>query len=56
MTRRRDIEASGVAVTYCVFGLLRRALSFRAPLRLTPHRNAGGAELLDRACARGWRG
>ncbi|AKJ15148.1 ATP-dependent DNA ligase [Streptomyces incarnatus] len=75
LTRRRDIEASGVAVTYYLFdllrlagadtrqlplrvrkSLLRRALSFRAPLRLTPHRNAGGAELLAEACGRGWEG
>ncbi|AOR36357.1 ATP-dependent DNA ligase [Streptomyces fodineus] len=75
LTRRRDIEASGVAVTYYLFdllrlegadtrrlplrvrkSLLRRALTFRAPLRLTPHRNAGGAELLAEACARGWEG
>jgi bifunctional non-homologous end joining protein LigD len=75
LTRRRDIEASGVAVTYYLFdllrlegadtrqlplrvrkSLLRRALSFRAPLRLTPHRNAGGAELLADACGRGWEG
>jgi DNA ligase D-like protein (predicted ligase) len=75
LTRVRDIEASGVAVTYYVFdllrlegadtrqlplrvrkSLLRRALSFRVPLRLTPHRNAGGAELLEQACGRGWEG
>ncbi|MEU9475813.1 non-homologous end-joining DNA ligase [Streptomyces sp. NPDC048191] len=75
LTRRRDIEASGVAVTYYLFdllrlegcdtrrlplrirkSLLRRALTFRAPLRLTPHRNAGGAELLAEACGRGWEG
>ncbi|MCF6525755.1 non-homologous end-joining DNA ligase [Streptomyces sp. JJ36] len=36
--------------------LLRRALRFEAPLRLTPHRNEGGQELLDRACAQGWEG
>ncbi|MFB8351179.1 non-homologous end-joining DNA ligase [Streptomyces niveus] len=36
--------------------LLRRALTYRAPLRFTPHRNAGGQELLDRACADGWEG
>ncbi|MCI3221130.1 non-homologous end-joining DNA ligase [Streptomyces sp. NP-1717] len=36
--------------------LLRRALTYRAPLRFTPHRNAGGRELLDRACANGWEG
>ncbi|MFI9808792.1 non-homologous end-joining DNA ligase [Streptomyces sp. NPDC052301] len=75
LTRRRDIEASGVAVTYYVFdllrlegtdtralplrvrkSLLRRALASGAPLRLTPHRNAGGAELLADACGRGWEG
>lgn len=75
LTRRRDIEATGVAVTYYVFdllrldgkdttrlplrtrkSLLRRALVHRAPLRLTPHRNAGGAELLAASCARGWEG
>ncbi|WP_128375699.1 non-homologous end-joining DNA ligase [Streptomyces cavernae] len=36
--------------------LLRRALTFRAPLRLTTHRNGGGAELLAEACAHGWEG
>ncbi|MFC9608917.1 non-homologous end-joining DNA ligase [Streptomyces niveus] len=36
--------------------LLRRVLTYRAPLRFTPHRNAGGQELLDRACANGWEG
>jgi DNA ligase D-like protein (predicted ligase) len=75
LTRRREIEASGVAVTYYVFDLLRlegedttglplrvrkslvrRALRYRAPLRMTPHRNAGGAELLAASCARGWEG
>ncbi|MET8247594.1 non-homologous end-joining DNA ligase [Streptomyces sp. NPDC005202] len=75
LTRRRDIEASGVAVTYYVFdllrlegtdttrlplrtrkSLLRRALTYRSPLRLTPHRNEGGAELLAAFCARGWEG
>ncbi|MFD7712636.1 non-homologous end-joining DNA ligase [Streptomyces sp. NPDC059785] len=75
LTRRRDIEASGVAVTYYVFdllrldgadttrlplrtrkSLLRRALAYRSPLRLTTHRNAGGAELLAEACAHGWEG
>ncbi|MEU9157603.1 non-homologous end-joining DNA ligase [Streptomyces sp. NPDC048417] len=75
LTRRRDIEASGVAVTYYVFdllrlegadtrslplrtrkSLLRRALTYRAPLRMTTHRNQGGAELLADACARGWEG
>jgi bifunctional non-homologous end joining protein LigD len=75
LTKRRDIEASGVAVTYYVFdllrlegadtrslplrtrkSLLRRALTYRAPLRMTTHRNQGGAELLADACARGWEG
>ncbi|NGO74673.1 ATP-dependent DNA ligase [Streptomyces sp. YC504] len=36
--------------------LLRNALTFRAPLRLTTHRNAGGPELLADACKRGWEG
>ncbi|WP_030898370.1 non-homologous end-joining DNA ligase [Streptomyces sp. NRRL F-5126] len=36
--------------------LLRRALSYRPPVRFTPHRNDGGQELLDQACARGWEG
>ncbi|MGC9544322.1 non-homologous end-joining DNA ligase [Streptomyces sp. UG1] len=75
LTRRQDVEASGVAVTYYVFdllrldgqdttrlplrarkSLLRRALTYRAPLRLTPHRNEGGAKLLADSCARGWEG
>ncbi|MFI8234701.1 non-homologous end-joining DNA ligase [Streptomyces sp. NPDC085900] len=75
LTRRQEIEATGVAVTYYVFdllrldgadttrlplrlrkSLLRRALSYRAPLRWTSHRNAGGAETLAAACARGWEG
>ncbi|MCD7445574.1 non-homologous end-joining DNA ligase [Streptomyces lincolnensis] len=75
LTRRQDVEASGVAVTYYVFdllrlegrdttrlslrtrkSLLRRALTPRAPLRTTSHRNAGGAELLAASCARGWEG
>lgn len=75
LTRREDVEASGVAVTYYVFdllrldgqditrlplrarkSLLRRALTCRAPLRTTPHRNEGGAELLAESCARGWEG
>ncbi|CAM5336885.1 DNA ligase (ATP) OS=Streptomyces violarus OX=67380 GN=FHS41_007257 PE=3 SV=1 [Streptomyces violarus] len=74
-TRPQDVAASGVAVTYYVFdllrldgtdtrelplrarkSLLRRALAYRSPLRLTPHRNAGGAELLADVCARGWEG
>ncbi|MFE3602448.1 non-homologous end-joining DNA ligase [Streptomyces sp. NPDC059142] len=36
--------------------LLRRALDFRAPVRFTPHRNEGGRQRLDEACARGWEG
>ncbi len=36
--------------------LLRRALDFGDPLRFTPHRNQGGQEQLDDACARGWEG
>lgn len=71
----RRARASGVAVTYYLFdllrldgadltaiplrsrkSLLRRALTYRTPLRFTPHRNAGGQELLDRACADGWEG
>ncbi|MCM2576973.1 non-homologous end-joining DNA ligase [Streptomyces meridianus] len=68
-------RASGVAVTYYVFdllrldgvdltrlplrtrkSLLRRVLDFHGPLRLTPHRNEGGPELLEQACAKGWEG
>ncbi|MDQ0779461.1 DNA ligase D-like protein (predicted ligase) [Streptomyces aurantiacus] len=75
LTRRRDVEASEVAVTYYLFdllrlegadttrlplrtrkSLLRRTLTFRTPLRMTTHRNEGGAELLADACARGWEG
>ncbi|GAA3822853.1 non-homologous end-joining DNA ligase [Streptomyces phyllanthi] len=75
LTRRRDVEASPVAVTYHVFdllrldgadtrllplrtrkSLLRRALTYRAPLRMTTHRNEGGAELLASVCARDWEG
>ncbi|MFR0354929.1 non-homologous end-joining DNA ligase [Streptomyces sediminimaris] len=36
--------------------LLRRALTYRPPLRMTPHRNEGGAELLAASCDRGWEG
>ncbi|MBC3991295.1 ATP-dependent DNA ligase [Streptomyces sp. AC563] len=36
--------------------LLRRALTFGEPLRLNPHRNEGGQDLLDQACAWGWEG
>ncbi|MGW7610255.1 non-homologous end-joining DNA ligase [Streptomyces sp. NPDC054766] len=75
LTRRRDIEASGVAVSYYVFdvlrlqgadtrslplrtrkSLVRRALAYSAPLRMTPHRNEGGRELLADVCGRGWEG
>jgi bifunctional non-homologous end joining protein LigD len=75
LTDTRRIRATGVAVTYYVFdllrldgadvtaiplrsrkSLLRRALGYRSPLRFTPHRNAGGQELLDQACGRGWEG
>ncbi|MFK4065494.1 non-homologous end-joining DNA ligase [Streptomyces sp. NPDC029674] len=75
LTRRADIEASGVAVTYYVFdllrldgvdvrrlplrtrkSLLRRAITFTAPLRFCTHRNEGGPELLADACRRGWEG
>ncbi|MGY6026804.1 non-homologous end-joining DNA ligase [Streptomyces spinosirectus] len=75
LTSRKDIEATGIAVTYYVFdllrlegadltrlplrarkSLLRRALTYRAPLRTTPHRNEGGAELLAASCDRGWEG
>jgi bifunctional non-homologous end joining protein LigD len=75
LTRRRDVEASPVAVTYYVFdllrldatdtrslplrtrkSLLRRTLTFRAPLRMTTHRNEGGADLLASVCERGWEG
>jgi bifunctional non-homologous end joining protein LigD len=34
--------------------LLRRALTYRAHLRMTAHRNEGGAESPADACARGW--
>ncbi|WP_369215895.1 non-homologous end-joining DNA ligase [Streptomyces flavofungini] len=36
--------------------LLRRALTFAAPLRFCAHRNEGGPELLADACRRGWEG
>jgi bifunctional non-homologous end joining protein LigD len=36
--------------------LLRRALSFGGPVRLTPHRNRDGEELFREACRRGWEG
>ncbi|RAJ60664.1 bifunctional non-homologous end joining protein LigD [Streptomyces sp. Amel2xB2] len=75
LTDPRQARASGVAVYYYVFdllrldgadvralplrtrkSLLRGALSFHGPLRFTTHRNSGGQELLDEACARGWEG
>ena len=37
-------------------GLLRRALSFDGPVRLTPHRNRDGEELFREACRKGWEG
>jgi DNA ligase D-like protein (predicted ligase) len=36
--------------------LLRRALAFRGPLRLTPHRNRDGEALFRDACRKGWEG
>ncbi|WP_370673373.1 non-homologous end-joining DNA ligase [Streptomyces sp. DvalAA-14] len=36
--------------------LLRDTLNFHGPLRYTPHRNYGGDQLLDEACAKGWEG
>ncbi|WP_411757432.1 non-homologous end-joining DNA ligase [Streptomyces venezuelae] len=36
--------------------LLRRSVTFAAPLRFSAHRNAGGPELLADACRRGWEG
>ena len=36
--------------------LLRRALSFGGPIRLTPHRNADGEALFREACLKGWEG
>ena len=36
--------------------LLRRALTFAGPVRLTPHRNRDGEELFREACRRGWEG
>ncbi|MGP3977028.1 non-homologous end-joining DNA ligase [Streptomyces sp. 8N114] len=75
LSTERQARASGVAITYYVFdllrldgmdltrlplrtrkSLLRRALDFRAPLRFTTHRNEGGRQLLDEACAHGWEG
>jgi DNA ligase D-like protein (predicted ligase) len=75
LTDPRRARASGVAVTYYVFdllrldgidltrlplrtrkSLLRRALGFHPPVRFTPHRNEGGQQQLDEACAHGWEG
>jgi len=75
LTDPRRALATGVAVTYYLFdllrldgmdttrlplrtrkSLLRRLLDYGGPLRFTTHRNEGGRELLDRACARGWEG
>jgi DNA ligase D-like protein (predicted ligase) len=36
--------------------LLRGALAFHGPIRLTPHRNRDGEELFEEACRRGWEG
>ncbi|WP_367048049.1 non-homologous end-joining DNA ligase [Streptomyces sp. Je 1-332] len=36
--------------------LLRRSITFTAPLRFSTHRNEGGPELLADACGRGWEG
>jgi bifunctional non-homologous end joining protein LigD len=36
--------------------LLRRALGFHGPVRLTPHRNRDGEELFREACRTGWEG
>jgi bifunctional non-homologous end joining protein LigD len=36
--------------------LLRRALAFEGPLRLTPHRNRDGEALFADACRKGWEG
>jgi DNA ligase D-like protein (predicted ligase) len=36
--------------------LLRAAVTAGGPVRLSPHRNGAGAELLADACARGWEG
>ena len=37
-------------------GVLRRALAFSGPIRLTPYRNRDGEALFRRACAAGWEG
>jgi bifunctional non-homologous end joining protein LigD len=36
--------------------LLRRALAFGDPIRLTPHRNGDGEALFEEACRKGWEG
>jgi bifunctional non-homologous end joining protein LigD len=36
--------------------LLRKALTFEGPIRLTPHRNADGEALFGEACRKGWEG
>jgi bifunctional non-homologous end joining protein LigD len=36
--------------------LLRRALAFHGPVRLTPHRNRDGEALFAEACRKGWEG
>ena len=36
--------------------LLRRALAFHGPVRLTPHRNRDGEALFREACRKGWEG
>ena len=36
--------------------LLRRALAFHGPVRLTPHRNAEGEAMFREACDKGWEG
>jgi bifunctional non-homologous end joining protein LigD len=36
--------------------LLRRALEFHGPVRLTPHRNRDGETLFREACRKGWEG
>jgi len=36
--------------------LLRDALAFRGPVRLTPHRNRDGEEMYREACRKGWEG
>jgi bifunctional non-homologous end joining protein LigD len=36
--------------------LLRKSLEFKAPVRLTPHRNTAGEEMFAQACRKGWEG